>query len=159
MFLSSATSANHNFNTTETKISMITATECHTSEKKSNLLIKNIPRKKCNMIAQKQINSISTASTFQTSINVNEHRFTAMIDSNATENFMSQDLIERKRLSTRKKDDSYDLIVIDENPLSNENERMNTETKSLPVTTQRHHEKLIFDIVRMITHDVVLRMS
>ena len=158
MFLSSAISASHNLNTTETKISMITAAECHTSEKRSNLLIKGISREKCNMIAQKQINSVSTTSTFQTSINVNEHRLTAMIDSSATENFMSQGLIERKRLSTRKKDDSYDLIVIDENSLSSENERMNTETKSLSIAIQRHHEKLIFDIVRMTTHDVVLRM-
>ena len=110
------------------------------------------------MIAQKQINSISTTSTFQTSINVNEHRLTAMIDSNATENFMSQDLIERKRLFTRKKNDSYDLIIIDENSLFSENERVNTKTKSLSIAIQRHHEKLIFDIVRMITHDVVLKM-
>ena len=158
MFLSSTISTNHNFNTIETKIFMTTATKRHTSEKKSNFLIKSISKKECNMIAQKQINSISTTSTFQTSINVNEHRLTAIIDSNATKNFMSQDLIERKRLSTRKKDDSYDLIIIDENSLSNENERVNTETKSLSIATQRHHEKLIFDIVRMITHDVVLRM-
>ena len=159
MFLSSAISASHNLNTTGTKISMVTAAECHTSEKRSNLLIKSISKKECNMIAQKQINSVSTASTFQTPINVNGHRFTAMIDSSATENFMSQGLIERKRLSTRKKDDSYDLIVIDENSLPSENERVDTETKSLPIATQRHHEKLTFDIVRMVTHDVVLRMS
>ena len=138
---------------------MTTATKRHTSEKKSNFLIKSISKKECNMIAQKQINSVSTTSTFQTSINVNEHRLTAIIDSNATKNFMSQDLIERKRLSTRKKDDSYDLIIIDENSLLSENERVNTETKSLSIATQQHHEKLIFDIVRMITHDVVLKMS
>ena len=158
MFLSSTISASHNLNTTGTKISMITAAECHTSGKRSNLLIKGISREECNMIAQKQINSVSTASTFQTSINVNGHRLTAMIDSNATENFMSQDLIERKRLSTRKKDDSYDLIVIDENPLPSENGKVNTETKPLPIATQRHHEELTFDIVRMATHDVVLKM-
>ena len=110
------------------------------------------------MIVQKQINSINTTSTFQTSINVNEHRFTTMIDSNATENFMSQNFIERKRLFTRKKNDSYDLIIIDENSLFNENEKMNTKIKSLSITIQRHHEELIFDIVRMITHDVVLKM-
>ena len=138
---------------------MTTATKRHTSEKKSNFLIKSISKKECNMIAQKQINSINTTSTFQTSINVNEHRFTAMIDSSATKNFMSQNLIERKYLFTRKKDDSYDLIIIDENSLFSENERVNTKTKSLSIAIQRHHEKLIFDIVRMITHDVVLKMS
>ena len=159
MFLSSTISTNHNFNTIETKISMTTATKRHTSGKKSNLLIKNISRKKCNMIAQKQINSINTASTFQTSINVNEHRLTAMIDSNATKNFMSEKLIQKKEFSTRLKYDFYDLVIINENSLFNENEKMNTKTKSLSIAIQRHHEKLIFDIVRMITHDVVLKIS
>ena len=158
MFLSSTISTNHNFNTIETKIFMITTTKRHIDEKKSNFLIKNISRKKCNMIVYKQLNLINTTSIFQTSINVNEHRFTTMIDSNATENFMSQNFIERKRLFTRKKNDSYDLIIIDENSLSNENEKMNTKIKSLSIAIQRHHEELIFDIVRMITHDVVLKM-
>ena len=134
MFLSSTISTNHNFNTIETKIFMITTTKRHTNGKRSNLLIKNISREKCNMIVQKQINSINTASTFQTSINVNEHRLTAMIDSNATENFMSQNFIERKRLFIRKKNDSYDLMIIDENSLFNENEKVNTKTKSLSIT-------------------------
>ena len=128
-------------------------------EKSSNLLIKSISRK-CNMIVQKkQLNSINYARIFQTSINVNEQRFTAMIDSSATENFISQILVDRKEFSTRKKNDEYDLIIINDNSLFNENERMSKKTTSLSIAIQRHHEKFIFDIVQMIIHDIVLEMS
>ena len=108
------------------------------------------------MIVRKQLNSISTTSIFQTSINVNEHRFTAMIDSNATKNFMSKELI--SIFFIKLKYDFYDLIIINKNSLFNENEKMNTETKSLSITIQRHHEKFIFDIVRIITHDIILKI-
>ena len=129
------------------------------NEKSSNLLIESISRE-CNMIVQReQLNSVNYARIFQTSINVNEQRLTAMIDSSATENFISQILVDRKEFSTRKKNDEYDLIIIDDNSLFNEDERVSEETTSLSIATQRHHEKLIFDIVRMIIHDIVLKMS
>ena len=71
---------------------------------------------------------------------------------------MSESLVERKRLPTRQKKDAYDLVVIDGNPLPSGNGRVDTETRPLPVATQRHHEELTFDIVRMATHDIVLGM-
>jgi hypothetical protein len=126
--------------------------------KSPNLLVEGISRE-CNMIAQKkQLNSVSYARTFQTPINVNEQRLTAMIDSGATGNFMSRTLVDRKGFSTRKKNDGYDLVVIDDSPLLSEDERVSEETTPLSIATQRHHEELIFDIVRMITHDIVLGM-
>ena len=82
---------------------MIARITRHINEKKSNFLIKNISRKKCNVIAHKQLNSINTTFIFQTSINVNDNRFIAMIDSNATKNFMSKSLIKKKRLFIRQK--------------------------------------------------------
>jgi len=36
---------------------------------------------------------------------------------------------------------------------------MNKETKLLSITIQQHHEKLIFNIVKIITHDIILEMS
>ena len=112
------------------------------------------------MIARKkQLNSVSITRTFQTSINVNGHRLTAMIDSGATENFMSQKLISKTGFATQRKKDAYDLTVIDGSPLLNEDGRVDTETIPLPVAIQHHHEELIFDIVRMATHDIVLGMS
>jgi len=56
-----------------------------------------------------------------------------MIDSNAIDNFMTRALIEREEYSTRKKSDAYNLMIVDENSLFNENERVNKETKSLLV--------------------------
>jgi len=56
-----------------------------------------------------------------------------MIDSNATDNFMIRALVERKEYSTRKKSDAYNLVIVDENSLLNENERVNKETKLLSI--------------------------
>ena len=111
------------------------------------------------MIARKkQLNSINITRTFQTSINVNEHRLITMIDSSATKNFMFQKLISKKEFATQRKKNAYDLIVIDESSLFNENEKVNTKIISLSIVIQHHHDKLIFDIMRMITHDIVLNM-
>ena len=61
--------------------------------------------------------------------------------------------------STRRKNDAYDLMIIVENSLSTKDERVNTKTISLSLVIRQHHEKFIFDIVRMITYDVVLKIS
>jgi len=50
-------------------------------------------------------------------------------------------------------------VIVDGNPLLDGNERVNKETKPLSIAIQQHHEKLIFDIVRIITHNIVLKMS
>jgi hypothetical protein len=50
-------------------------------------------------------------------------------------------------------------MIVDENSLLDENEKVNKETKSLLIAIQQNHEKLIFDIVKIATHDIVLRMS
>ena len=125
--------------------------------KRQNLLVKGIP-KEINMIAQKQLNSVSYARIFQTPINVSGHRLQAMVDSGATGNFMSQSLLDRKGLPIRKKDDAYDLMVIDGNPLPSGDGRVVNETTPLPVATQQHYEELTFDVVRMASHEIVLGM-
>ena len=57
-----------------------------------------------------------------------------------------------------KKLNYYDLIIVNENSLHNKNEWMNEKTMSLLIVIQQHYEKLIFDIINMINHDVVLIM-
>jgi len=57
-----------------------------------------------------------------------------MIDSDATDNFMIRALVERKEYFTRKKFNAYNLMIVDENPLLDENERVNKETKLLSIT-------------------------
>jgi hypothetical protein len=82
---------------------------------------------------QQQLNLTTHARCFTTSIKVNDRRFTAMIDSDATGNFMIRALIKKKDYSTQKKLDAYNLVIVDENPLLDENERVNRETKSLSI--------------------------
>jgi repressor of nif and glnA expression len=80
---------------------------------------------------QQQLNLTTHARCFITSIKVNDRRFTAIIDSGAIGNFMIRALIKKKGYSTQKKSDAYNLMIVDENSLSDKNERVNRETKSL----------------------------
>jgi len=108
---------------------------------------------------QQQLNLIAHARCFITSVKINGRRFIAMIDSGATGNFMVRALVKKEDYSTQKKPNVYSLMAVDENSLSDENERVDRETKPLSIAIQQHHEKLIFDIMEIITHDIVLRMS
>jgi hypothetical protein len=56
-----------------------------------------------------------------------------MIDSDAIDNFIVRALVKKKDYSTQKKPDAYNLIIVDENPLLDENEKVNKETKSLSI--------------------------
>jgi len=56
-----------------------------------------------------------------------------MIDSDATDNFMTRALVEREEYSTRRKPDAYNLMIVDENSLPAGNERVNKETKPLSI--------------------------
>jgi len=110
------------------------------------------------LVQQQQLNLTAHARCFITSVRVNDRRFIAMVDSDATGNFMIKALVKKKGYSTQKKSDAYNLVIVDENSLPDENERVNKETKPLSIAIQQHHEKLIFNIVGMATHDIVLRM-
>jgi hypothetical protein len=56
-----------------------------------------------------------------------------MVDSDATGNFMVRAFVKKKEYSTQKKSDAYNLIIVDENSLLDENERVNKETKPLSI--------------------------
>jgi len=56
-----------------------------------------------------------------------------MVDSDATSNFMIRALVKKKDYSTQKKPDVYNLIIVDENSLPDRNEKVNKETKPLPI--------------------------
>jgi hypothetical protein len=56
-----------------------------------------------------------------------------MIDSDATDNFMTRALVKREEYLTRKKPDAYNLVIVDENSLLDENEKVNRETKLLSI--------------------------
>jgi hypothetical protein len=82
---------------------------------------------------QQQLNSTAHARCFITLVKINDCRLIAMIDSDATDNFMARALVEREKYSTRKKSDAYNLMIVDENPLLDKNEKMNKEMKLLSI--------------------------
>ena len=49
-------------------------------------------------------------------------------------------------------------MIINENSLKNNDEMIIEEIISLTMTFQQHHEELTLNVVRMINHDIVLRM-
>ncbi len=56
-----------------------------------------------------------------------------MIDFDAIDNFMTKALVERKEYFIRKKSNAYNLVIVDENSLLNENEKVNKKTKLLSI--------------------------
>ncbi len=82
---------------------------------------------------QQQLNSTAHARCFITSIKINDRRFITMVDFDAIDNFMIRALVKKKDYSTQKKSNAYNLMIVDRNPLSNENERVDKETKSLSI--------------------------
>jgi predicted aspartyl protease len=82
---------------------------------------------------QQQLNLTAHARCFITSVKINDRRFTAMVDSGATSNFMVRALVKKEDYSTQKKPDAYNLIIVDENSLPDRNEKVNKETKLLPI--------------------------
>jgi len=80
---------------------------------------------------QQQLNLTAHARCFITSVKINGRRFIAMIDSDAIDNFMIRALVKKEGYSTQKKSNAYNLIIVDENSLLDENEKVNKETKPL----------------------------
>ena len=127
-------------------------------KKLKNFLKESVLRKYC-MINSKQIRLADKALLLKISLTIKDQKAIAMINSESTDNFMTKNFVKKKRYFTQRKKNSYDLIIVDENLLFNEDERVNTETISLSIATRQHHEKLIYNLMSMITHEVVLRMS
>ncbi len=106
------------------------------ARKSSNFLVKSI-LEKCNMLAQQQqLNLIAHAQCFITLIKINDRRLIAMIDFDATNNFMIKAFVKREKYSIQKKLDAYNLVIVDRNSLFDENEKVNKETKLLLIAIQ-----------------------
>ena len=72
---------------------------------------------------------------------------TVIINLNTTEIFIFKKLTDSKEFTIQKKNDLYNLIVVNRNSLSDENERVIEEIRSLLITIQHHYKKIIFDII------------
>ena len=82
----------------------------------------------------------------------------AMINSGVTRNFMSTKFAWKNQILVVKKDDSYQLTVVDGIPLSQDEEMVKTETPPLRCQIQgRDLRQAVFDLVS-IPQDVILGM-
>ena len=127
-----------------------------TFDKRQNFLIKSRSRKYYVTARKKQIKSTNNTTLFQTDIMINESWHNAMIDSESENNYVSTILTRRKKFFTRSKNKNvFEAFVIEKKFVN----KMNQKTISLFVAIQQHHEKLIFDLIKMIIHEVVLKNS
>ena len=81
-----------------------------------------------------------------------------MIDSGATGNFVSEDLVKRKGFPRTKKKDPYDLFVVDGSTLPDGGGRVEEETTPLQTRIYQHQEELQFEIVRIASYEIILEI-
>ena len=112
---------------------------------------------KCNTISPKQqILLTNYAWCLKTLIDINGKQIIVMINSGTTRTFISSHLVEKFGLMTWKKQDDYELSVVDRSQLET---RVDKETTPLLIVIQQHHETLTFNVVPMASHDIILDMS
>ena len=68
---------------------------------------------------------------------------------------MSRTLTRQQKYVTKKLSRFIKLQLINETKLNN----ITKKTNPLSMIIQQHYEKISFEIVQMITHDIVLKMS
>ena len=77
-----------------------------------------------------------------------------MIDFKSENNYVFTVLARRKKFSIRAKNkNAFETFVIEKEFV----DKMNRKTILLFVVIQQHHEKLIFDLIKIIIHEVVLK--
>ena len=77
-----------------------------------------------------------------------------MIDFEFKNNYVSTVLAKRKRFFIQSKNkNAFETFVIEEKFV----DKMNQKTISLFIVIQQHHEELIFDLIKMIIHEIILK--
>ena len=117
-------------------------------------MVKGIPREKRGFYT---LSSVSKpALLLKISARIDGHLIPVIVDCAAEGNFMSPSPIDRFGISVKKKDQAYNLIAIDRNPLFEQDGRVTRETLTLSMLIERHYKEISFDILAMARHDVVL---
>ena len=70
-----------------------------------------------------------------------------MIDSKISENFISQKFVDKHRLKIRQKKNSYNLMILNENSLFNDDENVNKKTAFVTLMMNTHRKKIIFNVI------------
>ena len=102
-------------------------------------MIKNISLKKRHIVFTK--NSINYARNLKKYVRINERQTIVMIDSKASNNYISQKLIDKYEMNTKLKTNLYDLMILNENPLSSENEHVIKKTILIKLMINMHEKK------------------
>ena len=77
-----------------------------------------------------------------------------MIDFESKNNYVLTILTKRKKFSTHSKNkNAFETFIIEKKFIN----KMNQEIILLSVVIQQHHEELIFDLIKMIIHEIVLK--
>ena len=80
--------------------------------------------------------------------------FEIFVNSKIINNFMSRKFVKQQKYIIKKLRRFIKLQLIDETKFN----KITKKTNSLLIIIQRHHEKISFEIVQIITHDIVLKM-
>ena len=108
------------------------------------------------IICKKQIELTNNTTLFQIDITINESRHNTIISFESENNYISTILTRKKEFSTRSKNKNvFETFVIEREFIN----KMNQETISLSVIIQQHHKELIFDLIKMIIHEIILKDS
>ncbi len=110
------------------------------------------------LVQQQQLNLIAYVQCFITLIKINNRQLIAIIDFDTIDNFIIKAFVKREEYSIEKKLEVYNLIIVDKNLLFDKNKKVNKKTKLLLIAIQQHHEKLIFNIVKIVIYNIVLKM-
>ena len=126
-----------------------------TTKKSFHSMITSISLK-YNFTAHKKV-SVSYARSFKKHVLMNDRRAFVMIDSKVSKNFISQQLIDEFETTTKFKKNSYNLMIINENSLSSDDEQIRQKIASITLMMSDHRKKLFLNIIQMINHDIVLK--
>ena len=91
---------------------------------------------------------------FYTKCIVNGYRIIAIIDLGATGNFISRRFVNENRIATYKKNNGYELIVVNGLRLPD----VDSKTILLLLAIQRYYEEITLDILNTASYDIVLGM-
>ena len=77
-----------------------------------------------------------------------------LVDSEATENYIAMMYTQKRDISIIQKSKCYSLELFNE-----QQKQMKKKIKFLSIIAQQHHEKIFFNVVELITHNIILRIS
>jgi hypothetical protein len=106
------------------------------------------------MVSQEQqLNGTVHEQLFTMTIQLQGKPVTAMIDSGASGNFITQDTVERNQLPTQRKNQAYRLRVVDGTTTQG---TVDTETQLITTAVMTHREVIRFDVLEHANYPVIL---